>query len=342
VVCLKVLSDVTHATTERSSAHEALVHLSRQSFSSYLDVQQALVKAQLAKEIEAKPSAEIDELPIIRQLTSRARGAALDDGAHGDDADEEAELAKVVGNSDLGGKEQHRQKLSRIVQLTGFSDPVYAEALVDVHQFDVRLELTVHNQTQDTLQNLTLELATLGDLKLLERPTSVSLGPYGQKTIVAQLKVSSTENGAIFGSLVYEAGGKEIVVSLNEIHIDIIDYITPAHTDDANFRRMWQAFEWENKLAVQTTMTDLPGYLSLLLKATNMACLTPTSALEGDCGFLSANLYARSVFGEDALANVSLEQKSPDAPITGHIRIRSKTQGIAIALGEKIQQKQKG
>ena len=27
-------------------------------------------------------------------------------------------------------------------------------------------------------------------------------------------------------------------------------------------------------------------------------------ALEGDCGFLAANLYAKSVFGEDALANI--------------------------------------
>jgi coatomer subunit beta len=30
-------------------------------------------------------------------------------------------------------------KLSRIVQLTGFSDQVYAEAVVNVHQYDVLL-----------------------------------------------------------------------------------------------------------------------------------------------------------------------------------------------------------
>jgi vesicle coat complex subunit len=28
-------------------------------------------------------------------------------------------------------------KLNRIVQLTGFSDPVYAEAYVNVHQYDI-------------------------------------------------------------------------------------------------------------------------------------------------------------------------------------------------------------
>ena len=50
-------------------------------------------------------------------------------------------------------------------------------------------------------------------------------------------------------------------------------------------------------------------------------CLTPPSALEGECGFLAANLYARSVFGEDALVNVSVE-KLPDGRLGGYIRIR--------------------
>lgn len=64
-------------------------------------------------------------------------------------------------------------------------------------------------------------------------------------------------------------------------------------------------------------------------------CLTPPSALDGECGFLAANLYARSVFGEDALVNVSVEQL-PDGRLGGYIRIRSKTQGIALSLGDKL------
>lgn len=65
------------------------------------------------------------------------------------------------------------------------------------------------------------------------------------------------------------------------------------------------------------------------------------SALEGDCGFLAANLYAKSVFGEDALVNLSIE-KQGDGKLSGYIRIRSKTQGIALSLGDKITLKQKG
>lgn len=67
-----------------------------------------------------------------------------------------------------------------------------------------------------------------------------------------------------------------------------------------------------------------------------MACLTPDAALQGECDFLSANLYARSVFGEDALANLSIEKVEGTGLIQGHVRIRSKTQGIALSLGDKI------
>jgi coatomer subunit beta len=49
-----------------------------------------------------------------------------------------------------------------VAQLTGFSDPIYAEAYVHVNQFDILLDLLMVNQTDDVLQNVTLELATLG------------------------------------------------------------------------------------------------------------------------------------------------------------------------------------
>jgi len=41
------------------------------------------------------------------------------------------------------------------------------------------------------------------------------------------------------------------------------------------------------------------------------------------------------ILGEDALANLSIE-RTDTGTITGHVRIRSKTQGIALSLGDKI------
>lgn len=61
--------------------------------------------------------------------------------------------------------------------------------------------------------------------------------------------------------------------------------------------------------------------------------------------FLSYFYYPHSlsVFGEDALVNVSVEKKDDnDGKLAGYIRIRSKTQGIALSLGDRITSVQRG
>lgn len=237
-------------------------------------------------------------------------------------------------------------KLNKVFQLTGFSDPVYAEAYVHVNQYDIVLDVLVVNQTGDTLQNLMLELATLGDLKLVEKPQALTLAPRDFANIKANIKVASTENGVIFGNIVYDitgAGSDRNCVVLNDIHIDIMDYIVPAQCSDTEFLQMWVLFEWENKVVVNTNIRDLNEYLDHIVKSTNMKCLTPEKALSGECGFMAANLYAKSIFGEDVLANVSIEKSlsNPDSQVHGHIRIRAKSQGMALSMGDKINLTQK-
>ncbi|KAG2183398.1 hypothetical protein INT43_006404 [Umbelopsis isabellina] len=298
-------------------------------------------KAAFAKQVQAEDkrladqkskettsvAVQADDAIMFRQFTKKS---ATDNGDEYD-----LDLSRATGVIDL--KDDLISKLSRVVQLTGFSDPVYAEAIVNVHQFDILLDVLIVNQTNTTLQNLTVEFATLGDLKLVDRPAAHNLAPHSFLTVKAPIKVSSTETGVIFGNIVYDTQGASDsnCVVLNDIHIDIMDYINPAHCTETQFRSMWTEFEWENKVNVNTNILDLREYLNHIMKSTNMSCLTPEKQLEGDCGFLSANMYARSIFGEDALANLSIERTS-DGPISGHIRIRSKTQGIALSLGDKI------
>ncbi|OWM69521.1 coatomer subunit beta-1-like [Punica granatum] len=301
-----------------------------------------LAEKQLRETEEIKAKAQIchaqpDDLIDFYHLKSR-KGMSqleLEDEVQDD-------LKRATGEFTNDGDDANR--LNRILQLTGFSDPVYAEAYVTVHHYDIVLDVTVINRTKDTLQNLCLELATMGDLKLVERPQNYTLAPQSSKQIKANIKVSSTETGVIFGNIVYETSSNVLertVVVLNDIHIDIMDYISPATCADVAFRTMWAEFEWENKVAVNTVIQDEKEFLNHIIKSTNMKCLTPPSALEGECGFLAANLYAKSVFGEDALVNVSIEKQS-DEKLSGFIRIRSKTQGIALSLGDKITLKQKG
>ncbi|KAH8030217.1 hypothetical protein HPB51_006649 [Rhipicephalus microplus] len=297
-LCLKMLSD--RSPTLRS----VFGHECRQALSAMLAAK-AEEEAETQKAKQAKGiTVHADDPICFGQLAAKGSTAGTENMF-------EVSLHAAVAssrNEDL----LSASKLSKVTQLTGFSDPVYAEAYVHVNQYDIALDVLVVNQTADTLQSCTLELATLGDLRLVEKPTPVVLAPHDFCNIRATVKVASTENGIIFGNIVYDVSGSTSdrnVVVLNDIHIDIMDYIVPASCTDAEFRQMWAEFE----------------------------------LCRESVAFMAANLYARSIFGEDALANVSIEKNpnTPDAPVVGHIRIRAKSQGMALSLGDKINSTQK-
>lgn len=96
----------------------------------------------------------------------------------------------MVKASGAGGAvEDFQARLKRVHQLTGFADPVYCEAFVKVHEYDIVLEMLLINRTDTTLTNVTVELSVMGDLKLVERPPSFTLGPRDSKTVKANIKV---------------------------------------------------------------------------------------------------------------------------------------------------------
>jgi coatomer subunit beta len=288
------------------------------------------------KEEKAAPTVQSDDLIHFRQLRSSAVASGELDLDDGDD------LARATGYEDGGSLLSN--ELSHVYQLSGFADPVYAEAFVSVRDYDISLEILVMNRTPNTLTNLNVELSTMGDMKIVERPQSQTIRPMDQSTIRASIKVSSTETGHIFGTIVYEdaATKEKSYINLNDIHMDIMDYIRPANCTDEAFRSMWAEFEWENKVAITTSITELSEFLDHIVKSTNMKCLTPVDNAQPTT-FLAANLYARSVFGEDALVNVSVEKKEDSSgELAGYIRIRSKTQGIALSLGDRITTVQRG
>jgi len=281
-------------------------------------------------------SVQPDDLIHFRHLRSTAvAGGELD-------LDDGSDLARATGYTDGGSLLSN--ELRHVYQLSGFADPVYAEAFVTVNDYDISLEILVINRTPNSLSGLTMELSTTGDLKIVERPQTQNIGPLDQVTLKASIKVSSTESGHIFGTIVYEDSStrEKHYINLNDIHMDIMDYIHPATCTDETFRSMWAEFEWENKVAITTSITSLVEFLNHIVTSTKMCCLTPHDSAEKS-DFLAANLYAKSVFGEDALVNVSVEKKDDkNGKLAGYIRIRSKTQGIALSLGDRITSVQRG
>ncbi|KAJ3514551.1 hypothetical protein NLJ89_g2313 [Agrocybe chaxingu] len=324
--CIQTLSELK----SEPAVHEVFLQDTKTAFSKMLGAQEKRAAEKKEAETTKAVAVQVDDLLSFRQFSKKTADEAID---------YDEDVGRATGAGEV--QEDFMSNLSRISQLTGFSDPIYAEAYVKMHGFDILLDVLLVNQTPNTMQNLCLDFATLGDLKIVERPAVYTLAPHGFQSIKATIKVSSTETGVIFGSILWEGPNmSEACVILNDVHIDIMDYIKPAYCNEAQFRSMWTEFEWENRVNVNNPMSDPREYLKHVMKATNMSCLTPEGALSGECDFLSANMYARSLFGEDALANLSVE-RTEAGTITGHVRIRSKTQGIALSLGDRITMAQK-
>lgn len=221
---------------------------SRNAFSSMLKLRRLNLDKKNVKGEDTVVS-HVDALISLRQLRGRAQPGELDL------VDDDIDMIRAVGQ---GSKmDDFASKLDRIYQLTGYSDPVYAECCVTVHEFDIVLDILVINQTSSTLQNLSVELSTSGDLKLVERPQGYTLAGHSYMNIQANIKVSSTESGAIFGNISYDVASSKTktLVVLNSIHMDIVDFISPAVCSEQEFRVMWAEFEWENKLSVNTEIT---------------------------------------------------------------------------------------
>lgn len=286
--CVRSLAEFV----ERRELETVFLDDTRKAFRAMVQVEEKKRAAKEAVE-KAKSAIQVDDVVGIRQLAKKATGDGSDEF--------EVDLDKATGGDTA--TEDLSSKLSRVVQLTGFSDPVYAEAYVKVHQFDIVLDVLLVNQTSETLQNLSVEFATLGDLKVVERPTTQNLGAHDFQNVQSTIKVSSTDTGVIFGNVVYDGSSstESNVVILNDVHVDIMDYIQPAQCTETQFRTMWTEFEWENKVNINSKAKTLREFLTQLMACTNMTCLTPEASMKGDCQFLSANLYARSVFGKSKM-----------------------------------------
>ncbi|KAF8821121.1 beta-COP [Cardiosporidium cionae] len=309
---------------------------------------------------EAQAFIEPNEPLFFRQLREK-RGPDLDIL---DEDERDMRAAVGVEGSSAEDGILFQKRLQKVQQMTGLADPVYVEVFVQIVEFDLLVELTVLNRTADILQNVTTELFIHGDMKLVDRPASVTLAAYQKVVLFASIRVQSMDAGILFGYVTFDrrgSGDADFLV-LNEFHVDVLDYIKKSWIGELTFRSMWAEFEWENKLPIKTSFTDVGLFLKYIMHHTHMTAVGKFSRptvenenketaddisleamdtppllknLSSNTSFLAVNLYSRSIFGEDALANISLE-KLADGKLAGCIRIRSRSQGVALSLGDRI------
>ena len=110
---------------------------------------------------------------MVRQL--RGRGADFS-AIELEEDDDDIGLSKATG---AGVKEDFSSRLKRVTQLTGLSDPVYAEAYVTVHSYDILLEVLLINQTNEVThscsfsQNMRLQPLIRSRVLLIKQTAAV-------------------------------------------------------------------------------------------------------------------------------------------------------------------------
>lgn len=89
----------------------------------------------------------MNEFDITEELSGEAGGelGSINGGGKGD-GDFFGEIKKDID--------------AKVYQLTGYSDPIYAEAFVEVHHYDILLKIILVNRTAKTLPNVNCELLT--------------------------------------------------------------------------------------------------------------------------------------------------------------------------------------
>jgi len=130
-LCLMLLSDPTNQQMK-----DIWVAKCRASYATLLVEKLKSVSKVTQKEEEEKKKikAHADDVITFRQL--RGKGTVVMEIEDEDALD----LSRATG---LGDEEDFASRLKRITQLTGLSDPVYAEAVVTVHDYDIVLDVLV-------------------------------------------------------------------------------------------------------------------------------------------------------------------------------------------------------
>ena len=192
----------------------------------------------------------VDQPILFSQLFQSAEaGAGTELSAAADDI-----LAAVTNDeveSKEGGVSSFMRRLHRVKQLSGMNDPVYVEACVTVHQFDVQIDWNLVNLTGDTLSNLAIEVAAVGPM-VCDRPQLLTIPPHKRATLKTSIKVNSTKTRSIYASCLFDViksdsssggggrgfGGRPVrqCVVLNEVQDDVMDYLSPSTVTESEFR----------------------------------------------------------------------------------------------------------
>jgi len=126
----------------------------------------------------------------------------------------------------------------------------------------------------------------------------------------------------------------------DEIQLDLLGTIVPGKITPHEFRALWEAFNWENKVDIKTNIKDPKEFVEYIKTELKMQVIGEIGSF-ADGKYLTANLYANTAFGHSFLLNFSIEKTDNDV-LHGHIRLRCEQRMIVINIFKFIKEIQQG
>lgn len=139
-VCLRALSERT------PEAVSVFTLYCREALGKMLDAQ-ADEDQRVQKEKQRSTAKVQPDDPVLFAQLSNGRDNQLGENVFESSLNQALAGNKTAGQ--LSDVASPNSKLNKVTQLTGFSDPVYAEAYVNVNQYDIVLDVLIVNQTSE-------------------------------------------------------------------------------------------------------------------------------------------------------------------------------------------------
>ncbi|CDR94511.1 coatamer beta subunit, putative [Babesia bigemina] len=265
-------------------------------------------------------------------------------------------------------KDADKRNLGAVHQFTSLMDALYIETTLNVITTRLYLTLYLRNTTEVILQNIRVELCANDRLEMSSSIPIITLGPGESRVLQVNFKLKRSLNDVIYGHVYFdkEKSGIQECLPFNPMSVCMYDYVQPSFISPSLFRTYWTEFEWEHKIQIHPSKADPLDLLRGLLQVTHMTVVCPAApptlksapgpagqaeflskymeylkvqpelaALLGDTSFFALNLFCSTPHGEEALANLSVV-KQKQGLYSGCFKIRSRTESVALSLGDRV------
>ncbi|KRH93148.1 Vesicle coat complex COPI, beta subunit [Pseudoloma neurophilia] len=221
----------------------------------------------------------------------------------------------------------------RIVkQLSGYTDPLYIEAFVNITRLKITVELLFINTTSHMITNI-IPAFTVSSNITGDRPLSFNLDKQSITKKEYSFKVNEVINGFLTGHIQFAMGkNMHMSIALGEIQFKVNEYLLEKEMSQDDFKGSWLTLEWENSYTSRfRSSLDIIGVFNRIKNELKCSIINEMNTLNSESDtFIVANLCCSTLLAEDILLNLKISKEN--TAITVDCRMRSASEKIVKSL----------